>query len=193
MKKFRFLILLAALLVSIPAFADEPRLDEAEMLKLINSTSGGVELYTTPDIPVENRNQFDFNGDGFLEWVIVPKTACGETKNCTFFVIQYDAKKKHWRLIGKGDGKLTSLSPWGVIIAPRKTKGYSDILSVFDQGPEAGGMRSLARNYYTWDGKNYVKSSLPEDAAASPEMAAFLKEVDKLKSERGSGPKPIVE
>jgi hypothetical protein len=79
-----------ALLVSLaaPLRAEEVQLPEKEMLSLINKASGGIELYTTPDIPVENRNQFDLNEDGVAEWFIVPKTACGDTKNCQFFVIR---------------------------------------------------------------------------------------------------------
>jgi len=183
----KMFLLLALILVSpSPAPAqDQPKLAEADMLKLINDASGGVELYTTPDIPVENRNQFDVDGDGIPEWFIVPKTACGETKNCQFFVIQYDKKKKKWGIILKADGKLTSLSPWGVIITPTKTKGYTDLLTVFDMGPERSGERSLERSIYVWNGKNYEKSSQPwPPPDAGPEVGTLLKEVDKLKRER---------
>ena len=175
--------------------AKEPKevtLEEKEMLSLINKASGGIELYTTPDIPVENRNQFDVNEDGIAEWFIVPKTACGETNNCQFFVISYEKKPKKWRVILKADGRLTSLSPWGVIIVPHKTNGYTDLLTVFDMGPE-GGARSLSRGVYVWDGKNYVRSTAPfPPPDASPELLSFLKEVDKLKHERGVS-KPKVE
>lgn len=183
-----------ALLISLaaPLRAEEVQLPEKEMLSLINKASGGIELYTTPDIPVENRNQFDLNEDGVAEWFIVPKTACGDTKNCQFFVISYEKKKKAWRVILKADGKLTSLSPWGVIIVPHRTNGYTDLLTVFDMGPEAGG-RSLSRGVYVWDGKSYVRSSEAfPPPNASPELLSFLKEVDKLKHERGVG-KPTVE
>lgn len=177
---------------SLPLRAEEVQLPEKEMLGLINKASGGIELYTTPDIPVENRNQFDLNEDGVAEWFIVPKTACGDTNNCQFFVISYEKKKKAWRVILKADGKLTSLSPWGVIIVPHKTNGYTDLLTVFDMGPEAGG-RSLSRGVYIWDGKNYIRStSAFPPADASPDLLSFLKEVDKLKHERGVG-KPSVQ
>ena len=179
-------------LPSLARGADSPKLAEQEMLKLINNASGGVELYTSSDIPVENRNQFDVDGDGIPEWFIVPKTACGETKNCQFFVIQYDKKKKNWGIILKANGKLTSLSPWGVIITPTKTKGYTDLLTVFDMGPEGNGERSLERSVYVWTGKKYEKSSQPwPPADAGPELQSLLKEVDKLKRERVV--KPTVE
>jgi len=162
---------------------DQPKLEEKQMLSLINETSGGVELYHSVDIPVENRNQFDINGDGIPEWFIVPKTACGDTKNCQFFVIMYEKKK--WQVVLKADGKLTSLSPWGVIITPHKTKGYTDLMAVFDMGPEKNGERSLERNVYVWTGKQYEKSTAPfPPPDAGPEMTSFLKEVDKLKRER---------
>ncbi|HKY62004.1 MAG TPA: hypothetical protein VJR29_01160 [bacterium] len=189
------LLLALALLIPFagPLRAEEVQLPEKEMLSLINKASGGIELYSTPDIPVENRNQFDLNDDGVAEWFIVPKTACGETNNCQFFVISYEKKKKKWRVILKADGKLTSLSPWGVIIVPHKTKGYTDLLTVFDMGPEKGGGRSLSRGVYVWDGKNYIRSTAafpPPDA--SPDLLSFLKEVDKLRHERGVG-KPVVD
>lgn len=185
MQKVIFWLAWILFLPSLAPAQDQPKLAEADMLKLINDASGGVELYTTPDIPVENRNQFDVDGDGIPEWFIVPKTACGETKNCQFFVIQYDKKKKKWGIILKADGKLTSLSPWGVIITPTKTKGYTDLLTVFDMGPERSGERSLERSVYVWNGKNYEKSSQPwPPPDAGPEVQTLLKEVDKLKRER---------
>lgn len=187
-----FFLVWILLFPSLVPAQDQPKLAEADMLKLINEASGGVELYTTPDIPVENRNQFDVDGDGIPEWFIVPKTACGETKNCQFFVIQYDKKKKKWGIILKADGKLTSLSPWGVIITPTKTKGYTDLLTVFDMGPERSGERSLERSIYVWNGKNYEKFSQPwPPPDAGPEVGTLLKEVDKLKRERMV--KPTVE
>lgn len=192
MQKILFLLAWILFLPSLAPAQDQPKLAEADMLKLINDASGGVELYSTPDIPVENRNQFDVDGDGIPEWFIVPKTACGETKNCQFFVIQYDKKKKKWGIILKADGKLTSLSPWGVIITPTKTKGYTDLLTVFDMGPERSGERSLERSIYVWNGKNYEKSSQPwPPPDAGPEVGTLLKEVDKLKRERMV--KPTVE
>lgn len=192
MQKVIFWLAWILFLPSLAWAQDQPKLAEADMLKLINDASGGVELYTTPDIPVENRNQFDVDGDGIPEWFIVPKTACGETKNCQFFVIQYDKKKKKWGIILKADGKLTSLSPWGVIITPTKTKGYTDLLTVFDMGPERSGERSLERSIYVWNGKNYEKSSQPwPPPDAGPEVGTLLKEVDKLKRERTV--KPTVE
>lgn len=192
MQKILFLFAWILFLPSLAPAQDQPKLAEADMLRLINDASGGVELYSTPDIPVENRNQFDVDGDGIPEWFIVPKTACGETKNCQFFVIQYDKKKKKWGIILKADGKLTSLSPWGVIITPTKTKGYTDLLTVFDMGPERSGERSLERSIYVWNGKNYEKSSQPwPPPDAGPEVGTLLKEVDKLKRERMV--KPTVE
>ncbi len=192
MQKVIFWLAWILFLPSLAWAQDQPKLAEADMLKLINNASGGVELYSTPDIPVENRNQFDVDGDGIPEWFIVPKTACGETKNCQFFVIQYDKKKKKWGIILKADGKLTSLSPWGVIITPTKTKGYTDLLTVFDMGPERSGERSLERSIYVWNGKNYEKSSQPwPPPEAGPEVGTLLKEVDKLKRERMV--KPTVE
>lgn len=190
MKKILLLLAWILLLPSLSPAQDQPKLAEADMLKLINEASGGVELYTTPDIPVENRNQFDVDGDGIPEWFIVPKTACGDTKNCQFFVIQYDKKKKKWGIILKADGKLTSLSPWGVIITPTKTKGYTDLLTVFDLGPERSGERSLERSIYVWTGLKYEKSSQPwPPADAGPEVGTLLKEIDKLKFERMTKPR----
>jgi hypothetical protein len=187
-----FLSLLFLIPFASQVRAEAVQLPEKEMLGLINKASGGIELYSTPDIPVENRNQFDVNEDGVAEWFIVPKTACGDTNNCQFFVISYEKKNKKWRVILKADGKLTSLSPWGVIIVPHKTKGYTDLLTVFDMGPEAGG-RSLSRGVYVWDGKNYVRSTEAfPPPNASPELLSFLKEVDKLKNERGVA-KPTVD
>lgn len=192
MRKFAFFCGMIFFLPSLALGADSPKLAEQEMLKLINNASGGVELYTSPDIPVENRNQFDVDGDGIPEWFIVPKTACGETKNCQFFVIQYNKKKKNWGIILKADGKLTSLSPWGVIITPTKSKGYTDLLTVFDMGPERNGERSLERSVYVWTGKKYEKSTQPwPPADAGPEVQSLLKEVEKLKRERVV--KPTVE
>jgi len=170
--------------------ADEggPKLEEKQMLSLINEASGGVELYHSVDIPVENRNQFDINGDGIPEWFIVPKTACGDTNNCQFFVIMFE-KKKGWHVLLKADGKLTSLSPWGVIIVPHKTRGYTDLLTVFDMGPEGNGQRSLERHVWVWNGKAYETSTQPfPPPDAGPEMTSFLKEVDKLKHERLAKP-----
>ncbi|MCE9624775.1 MAG: hypothetical protein K8R69_04875, partial [Deltaproteobacteria bacterium] len=180
MKRIALLSVLCLSLFPWAARADEgPKLEEKQMLSLINEASGGVELYHSVDIPVENRNQFDINGDGIPEWFIVPKTACGDTNNCQFFVIMFD-KKKNWHVLLKADGKLTSLSPWGVIIVPHKTKGYTDLLTVFDMGPEGNGQRSLERHVWVWNGKAYETSAQPfPPPDAGPEMVDFLKEVDK--------------
>src|SRR5262249_7581028 len=194
MTKHLFFCLCLFLFCPSLARADQVQLSEQEMLHIINSAGlGAVDLYQSKDIPVENRNQFDVNGDGIPEWFIVPKTACGETNNCSFFVIMYDKKNK-WHIVLKGDGKLTSLSPWGGIIVPHMTKDITDLLSVLDMGREHSGERILERTLYVWNGKAYEKSTAPfPPPDASPELLSFLKDVDKLKHERTGANKPKVE
>ncbi len=186
MKKILTSLILASFFYySAGSLAQDKKINEKEMLSLINEGSGNAPLYETKDIPLENRNQFDFNSDGFPEWAIRPQTSCGETHNCTFFILQVDSKKKKWKRILKADGKLTSLSPWGLIIVPHSTKGYRDIITVFDLGPEPNGDRSLERTHYLWNGKQYEKYTRGyPPSGSSSDLINFMKEVDKLKYER---------
>lgn len=165
--------------------AQEVPISEDVMVSVINSAYGKTPLYEGKDIPDKHLHTFDFNDDGVSEWVVVPETACGSTKNCTFFIMQYDkkAKKPTWKLLLMADGKVTSTTPWGFASAPRKTKGYLDIVSVFDEGPAAPGQRLLARHIYVWDGSKYVEytqGSYPPDSA-NDEMKVFLADMEKLK------------
>ena len=192
MKKILSVFILA-LCFPFPAHAQDDKADLKEMLAVINSSLGDVTLYEPNDVPVENRNQFDFNNDGTAEWVIVPKTACGDTNNCTYFIMQKDKKGK-WFILHKGDGKITSLSPWGIIITPRKTNGYFDFITVFDQGPEGNGTRSLEQTVYTWEGKKYEKyTGTYPPPGSPPELSGLMTEINKLKYERGRGNKPVVQ
>jgi hypothetical protein len=168
--------------------AQEVPISEDEMVALINSSYGKTPLYSSKDIPDKDLHTFDFNGDGVAEWVVVPANACGETHNCTFFIMQYEKKK--WKLLLMNDGKVTSLTPWGFVVSPRKTKNYSDIITVFDIGPDNAGNRLLERHIYIWDGKKYAEftgSKYPPDKE-SPEITALLDQVDKLKFQKMSGP-----
>jgi hypothetical protein len=173
---------------SLKARSQEVPISEEEMVSLINSTYGKTPLYSSKDIPDKDLHTFDFNGDGTSEWVVVPATACGETHNCTFFVMQYDKKK--WKLLLMNDGKVTPLTPWGFVVSPRKTKNYSDIITVFDIGPDNTGNRLLERHIFTWDGKKYVEFSGPKypPDKETPEITALLDQVDKLKFQKTSTP-----
>ncbi len=168
--------------------AQEVPMSEDEMVALINSSYGKAPLYEGKDIPDKHLHTFDFNDDSTPEWVVVPEDACGETKNCTFFIMQYDEKSKHpgWKLLLMADGKVTPTTPWGFAKAPRKTKGYLDIVAVFDEGPAGPGQRILAKHYYVWDGNKYVEytqGNYPPDKM-SDEMKVFLEDIDKLKFQR---------
>lgn len=170
--------------------AQEVPISEDEMVNLINSSFKDYKLYGSKDIPDKDLHTFDFNGDDTAEWVVVPETACGETKNCTFFVMQYD-KKKGWKLLLMADGKVTNLTPWGFVVAPRKTKGYSDLISVFDMGPDNNANRLLERHVWVWNGKKYEEftgSNYPPEGAKD-DMKALLAQVDQLKFQKMSGPK----
>jgi len=170
------------------ARAQEVPISEEEMVALINSSYGKTPLYASKDIPDKDLHTFDFNADGTAEWVVVPATACGETHNCTFFIMQYDKKK--WRLLLMNDGKVTNLTPWGFVVSPRKTKNYSDIITVFDIGPDNAGNRLLERHIYVYDGRKYVEftgAKYPPEKE-SPEITALLTQVDNLKFQKASAP-----
>ena len=80
------------------------------------------------------------------------------------------------------DGKITPTTPWGFVAAPRKTKDYVDIVSVFDEGPLKPGVRQLVRHVYVWDGNHYLEysqGSYPPEAA-NAEMKAFLQKLEQL-------------
>jgi len=174
--------------LALKARGQEVPISEEEMVNLINSTYGKTPLYSSKDIPDKDLHTFDFNGDGTSEWVVVPATACGETHNCTFFIMQYDKKK--WKLLLMKDGKVTPLTPWGFVVSPRKTKNYSDIITIFDIGPDNSGNRLLERHIFTWDGKKYVEfigPKYPPDKE-TPEITALLDQVDKLKFQKMSSP-----
>lgn len=173
--------------------AQEVPISEDEMVALINSSYGQTPLYSGKDIPDKHLHAFDFNDDGTTEWVVVPEDACGSTKNCTFFIMQYNkkAKKPGWKLLLMADGKVTSTTPWGFATAPRKTKGYLDIVAVFDEGPGNAGQRILAKHYYVWDGNKYseyTQGNYPPDKM-NDEMKVFLEDIDKLKYQRSAAPR----
>ena len=187
---FILLLFTFCLFAPLPGNAQEVPISEDEMVALINSTYGKTPLYESKDIPDKDLHTFDFNGDGTSEWIVVPATACGETKNCTFFVMQYDLKKKKWNLLLMSDGKVTPLTPWGFAASPRKTKNYADIITVFDIGPDNIGNRLLERHIYVWDQKKnkyleFTGPTYPPDQD-SPELQALLSDVDKLKFQKAS-------
>ncbi len=188
--KYCLSLLLGMILMGLsgPSKAQEVPISEDEMIALINSSYGKTPLYEGKDIPDKHLHTFDFNDDGTSEWVVVPENACGETKNCTFFMMEYDKKPKKpgWKLLLMADGKVTSTTPWGFATAPRKTKGYLDIVTVFDTGPEGPGLRHLDRHIYVWNGKKYEEYSAGNYPPDRPndEMKVFLSDLDKLKFQR---------
>lgn len=186
MMKRKILFLVMALLFPLALTAQDVAISEEEMVALINSSFGKYPLYESKDIPDKDLYSYDFNDDGISEWVVVPPSACGSTRNCTFFIMQLDKKKKKWNLMLMGDGKVTNITPWGFAPTARKTKNYKDLILVFDMGPEAGGNRALDRHIYTWDGKKYVEftgAKYPPEGP-TPEMTALLDHVDKLKFQK---------
>jgi hypothetical protein len=186
MKGIRLFLPILLLALALPAFGQEVVISEEDMVKLINSSFGKYALYAGKDIPDKDLHSLDLNGDGTTEWIVVPATACGETKNCTFFVMQYNKGKKAWQLLLMADGKTTNMTPWGFVTSPRKTKGYLDLITVFDTGPEAAGTRALERHIYVWDGKKYVEftSGKYPPEGPTPELTTLLDQVDKLKFQR---------
>jgi hypothetical protein len=183
MKIYSLLILWMVFFLPL-AHAEDPIISQDEMLKLINSASGPSALYQAVDITEKDQHRIDLNGDGISELVVIPETACGETKNCNFFIFQND-KKKGWKLILNADGKITSLTPWGFVASPRKTQAYSDLIAVFDRGPEPDATRYLDRRVYVWDGSKYVlfTETYPPETSSS-ELSALLQKVDQLKYEK---------
>src|SRR4030095_4194479 len=186
MKRNIYLLLLLPLLFPLPLLAQDIAISEEEMVALINSTFGKYTLYQSKDIPDKDLYSYDFNDDGVSELVVVPPSACRSTRNCTFFVMQLDKKKKKWSLMLMADGKVTNVTPWGFVPTSRKTKNYKDLILVFDMGPEANGTRALDPHIYTWDGKKYVEFLGPKypPEGPTPEMATLLDQVDKLKFQK---------
>ncbi|MBL7685768.1 MAG: hypothetical protein JNK65_07025 [Deltaproteobacteria bacterium] len=197
MKKLTLTLALLIGLFSKPLIAQEVIISEEEMVDLINSSFKNYTLYEGKDIPDKDLHSTDLNQDGTPEWVVVPATACGDTQNCTFFAMQYDQKKKKWLLLLMADGKTTPLTPWGYVEAPRKTKGYPDLITVFDMGPDGKGGRLLERHIFVWNGKKYEEfkgASYPPEAPSS-EMTNLLAQVDQLKFQKTGGPvkkKPVL-
>lgn len=195
--KNKILPTLILLLLPFSLHAQEVPISEDEMVALINSSYGKAPLYEGKDIPDKHLHTFDFNDDGTSEWVVVPDSACGSTKNCTFFIMQYDKKSKKpgWKLLLMADGRISGSTPWGFASAPRKTKAYLDIVSVFDEGPAGPGQRLLARHIYVWDGSKYVEytqGNYPPDKM-SDEMKVFLEDMEKIKYQHTAprqSPKP---
>src|SRR4029453_2442270 len=185
-KRKILLFLLLPLLFPLPLLAQDIAISEEEMVSLINSTFGKYTLYESKDIPDKDLYSYACNDKGVSEWVVVPPSACGSTRNCTFFIMQLDKKKKKWNLMLMADGKVTNVTPWGFVPTTRKTKNYKDLILVFDTGPEAGGTRALDRHIYTWDGKKYVEFTGPKypPEGPTPEMTALLDQVDKLKFQK---------
>lgn len=183
-----FALILSFILHQTSLQSQEVPISEDEMIALINSTYGKAPLYTGKDIPDKHLRTFDFNDDGTTEWVVVPEDACGETHNCTFFIMEYDKKSKKpgWNLLLMADGKVTSTTPSGFAAAPRKTKGYRDIVSEFDEGPAAPGQRILARHIYVWNGSKYVEytGGIYPPGGPNDEMKVFLSDLEKLKYQR---------
>jgi len=179
MRRYFYPLFFIALLIAPQVFAQNAPSDE-QILKLINLGSPGEPEFYVGDFGEADKHAIDLNGDGVMEWVITPTTGCGETKNCLFYVLA--AEKKGWRRLLKGEGKVTGLTPQGYVVAPHQTKGYSDLLAVFDQGPEANGTRSLERHIYIFNGAMYVRfSDTYPPADASPAVASLLKQLDNLK------------
>ncbi len=171
--------------MGIPASASaQGSPDEKQILDLINLGSPGEPMFYVGDVTESDKHPFDFNGDGVQEWVVLPSTGCGETKNCLFYILSAD-KKKGWKLLLKGEGKITSLTPQGFVVSPRKTQGYSDLISVWDQGPETDGTRSLDRRIYTFNGTVYERFIDPYPPPGSPpELQSLLGQVNQLKYQK---------
>lgn len=178
-----FCFALALLPGSLKAESATP--SDAEILQVINGPSKDSPLYEEANLGPESRKILDLNGDGVSEFVVIPISACGDTHNCAFFLLQKD-KKKGWRLILNADGKVTSLTPTGFVASPRKTQGWPDLIAVFDRGPEPNGSRYLDRRVYVWNGTSYnlFSDTYPPDNN-SPELQALLKKVEQLKFEKG--------
>ncbi len=179
--------LLAIFFAALPFFAiaREKPISEDELIRVINSAYGTTPLYESKDIPNEELHSQDFNGDGKDEWVVVPKNACGETKNCTFFILQHQGSKG-WKLLLTADGRVTPTTPFGFAIAPHHTKGYSDLVAMFDTGHDPSGARALDRRVFIWNGEKYEETTdkkyPPSDA--NEELKNFLKKMDQLRFSR---------
>jgi hypothetical protein len=187
MKKFLLffpMVILLTEFVPLSGHSQGPP-DFPVILKLINIDSPGEPRYYEGDVTDADRRGMDLNGDGISEWAITPRqTGCGETGNCSFYILAADKKK--WKLILKGEGKVTNLTPAGFVVAPRKTLGYADILDVWDQGPEGDGTRSLEYRAYIFNGKIYERrDEAYPPADASPELSSLLKQMQQLKYQRG--------
>lgn len=176
------LIIFLAAPFRVLAQADVP--SKTQILPLINFGHESAPLYEASDISATSVGKYDLNKDGVPEVVVVPDTACGSTRNCSFFILKSDPTYG-WRAILTAQGKVTSMSHWGFIPAPRKTLGFEDIVLVEDHGPEPDGSRALRRYVYVWDGNKYVRfSGAYPPADASSELKAFHEKVQNLKREK---------
>ena len=163
--------------------AQEPP-DFNTILKLLNVGSPGEPRYYEGDIAEADRHSLDLNGDGINEYVAVPNSGCGETNNCSFYILGAE-KKKGWRVLVRGEGKITNLTPYGFVVSPRKTNGFADLIAVWDQGPEPDGTRSLDRRIFVFNGIQYERFEEAYPPPGSPsELNALMKQVDQLKYQR---------
>ena len=173
---------MAILLFQVDSFAQGQPSNE-DILKLINFGNEMAPLYEAGDISATSIGKHDFNGDGSQEVVVIPDNACGSTRNCAFFILVADPQYG-WRVVLSAQGKITSLSPWGYIPAPRKTQGWQDLILVEDHGPEPDASRALRRYVYVWDGNKYIRySGSYPPADASAELKALDTKVKALKRE----------
>jgi len=173
--------------------ATETPISEGEMVRVINSNFGESPLYQSKDIPDKELHSFDFNDDGKSEWVVIPKNACGITNTCHIFILQQTQKSKdNWKLLLLANGKITSLTPWGILILPRKTKGYDDLAAVFDQGHDSKGHRLLDQRIYVWNGKQYEewKGIYPPPSEKSAEVQKSLEQLTQLQYSQKLSRKP---
>ncbi len=181
-----FLFLISFLLLfATPSNAQEIPISEEEMIHVVNSSFGNTPLYQSKDIPNEDLHSFDFNDDGKAEWVVIPKNACGITHTCHVFILQQNKSKKNsWQLLLLASGKITSLTPWGFLTLPHKTKGYVDFAMVFDQGHDGQGNRLFDRRIYVWNGKQYEEwtSLYPPPGTKGEEIQKRLEQLNSLKS-----------
>ncbi len=173
-------------LLFLPFFlhAGETPISEGEMVRVINSNFGDSPLYQSKDIPDKELHAFDFNDDGKSEWVVIPQNACGITNTCHIFLLQQTQHSKdNWKLLLLANGKITSLTPWGILILPRKTKGYADLATVFDQGHDSKGNRILDRRIYVWNGKQYEEWNgiYPPPSEKSEEIQKSLEQLNQLR------------
>lgn len=176
---FSLLLILSAPLATR---AQEPP-DLKTILGLLNIGSPGEPRYYEGDILEADLHAMDLSADGNKEYVAVPNSGCGETNNCSYYILE--KYKKGWRVILRAEGKVTNLTPYGFVVSPRKTNGFADIVSVWDMGPEDDGTRSLEQRVYTFNGIQYERYPEAYPPPGSPsEVNALMQKVNQLKYQR---------